>query len=272
MEEWRDIKGFEGYYQVSSIGRVKSLPRVVTRKSYKPQYLRERILKPGKAASGYLLVDLYKNNNRQTHTIHRLVAGAFNPNPEGKPEVNHEDGNKQNNHKDNLVWSTRIENVEHAVIHGLMPRGEKKPNAVLTVLQVVEICRLIDENGISQSELSRRFNVGSATVSDIHLGNSWDHVTGRKGKLKVSSRKGADHRSSKKVINCRGEVFDTVTEASEKYGVSQTGISRVVRGKRLHAGKYPDGTSIKWKYYDVKCKNSTEFDFDRTNQFEYKDN
>lgn len=101
MEEiWKDIEGYEGLYQVSDLGRVKS-------------FATSRVLKPYRNKAGYLLVYLCKNGKRKTHRIHRLVAQSFIPNPENKPEVNHLDENKTNNMVSNLEWSTRKENLNH---------------------------------------------------------------------------------------------------------------------------------------------------------------
>ena len=103
MEElWKDIDGYEGLYQVSNLGNVKSLNYNRTGK--------ERILKPGNNGLGYLNVLLCKNGKTKTFKIHRLVANAFIPNPYNKPEVNHKDENKTNNCVDNLEWMTSKEN------------------------------------------------------------------------------------------------------------------------------------------------------------------
>lgn len=114
MEEiWKDIEGFPGY-QVSNLGRVRSW--LNTRK------IRQRmphILKPGIAGKGYLVVNLTNNNIHVTKGIHRLVAEAFIPNPENKPEVNHDNGDKSDNSVSNLVWATRSENAKHAIDNGL---------------------------------------------------------------------------------------------------------------------------------------------------------
>ena len=111
-EVWKDIQGYEGLYQVSNMGRVKSLERTVWngRSYYKAP---ERILKAGKAR-GYLRVMLCKDGKGKWYPVHRLVAIAFIPNPDNLPEVNHKDENKQNNCVENLEWCTRQYNVEYS--------------------------------------------------------------------------------------------------------------------------------------------------------------
>ena len=126
MEQWKDIEGYEGIYQISSHGRVKSLPRHI--KSGPVEFTsKEKILKPIKSNQGYLSYILCNNGERRQLRAHRLVAQAFIPNPQNKPEVNHIDGNKQNNNVINLEWVTRSENQQHAWDNGLKPRlvGEK---------------------------------------------------------------------------------------------------------------------------------------------------
>ena len=112
MEKWLDIKGYEGLYQVSNLGEVKSLERF--RKNHtKNQIVEEKIRKTRKDVQGYLLLDLYKNNVPKTIRVHRLVAEAFIPNIDNKETVNHIDGDKSNNAVENLEWSSFKEQNVH---------------------------------------------------------------------------------------------------------------------------------------------------------------
>ncbi|MFB4275792.1 NUMOD4 domain-containing protein [Nonomuraea sp. MTCD27] len=122
-ETWIDIAGYEGHYQVSDHGQIRSLPRFRAGRGGLPTKVSGRILRPGTGSNGYLFVILSKNARSTNARIHRLVAAAFLPNPEQRPEVNHLDGDKTNNHVTNLEWATRQENVRHACETGLMPVG-----------------------------------------------------------------------------------------------------------------------------------------------------
>lgn len=121
IEVWKDIPEYEGLYQVSNFGRIKSLER--ERKMNIPCHdiavVHERILKPSISGSGYEKVVLSKDATHKTIRVHKLVAQAFVSNPDDKSEINHKDGNKKNNRADNLEWVTSKENQNHALLFGL---------------------------------------------------------------------------------------------------------------------------------------------------------
>ena len=110
IEEWRDIPGYEGYYQVSNLGRVKGLSRWIN--GNKQGYTTEHILKEGKN-KGYCRVTLSVDTKHKNFSVHRLVAIAFIPNPNNYPQINHKDGNKANNIVTNLEWCNASQNNFH---------------------------------------------------------------------------------------------------------------------------------------------------------------
>ena len=112
-EIWRPIEGYEGLYEVSSYGRVKSLEKSYIRKNGIIDHKSERILIPIKDKDGYLQVKLYKDKKQYTRKLHRLVAEAFLDNPYNKPEVNHKDEDKTNNRVDNLEWCDGKYNINY---------------------------------------------------------------------------------------------------------------------------------------------------------------
>lgn len=124
-EIWKDIPSYEGQYQVSSFGRVKSLERKVPN-GHVFMKVPERILSPGMGTSGYYEVSLCKNGKVKRYKIHRLVARTFLENPTAKREVNHKDGCKTNNVVSNLEWVSSSENSFHAYKIGLRKANNNK--------------------------------------------------------------------------------------------------------------------------------------------------
>lgn len=122
MELWKDIEGFEGYYQISNKGNVRSVNRFDGVHDRQGSQIRQNL-----KHNGYLQVGLRKHGKRKWFGVHRLVAIHFIENPDNKPQVNHIDGNKLNNTVENLEWVTGRENQRHAIKMGLrdnMPKGE----------------------------------------------------------------------------------------------------------------------------------------------------
>lgn len=111
---WKSVNGYEGIYEISETGLVRNLRRDPKNRTYPG-----KILTPGKTGSGYLFVCLSVNGITENKMIHRLVAETFISNPDGLPEVNHKDGDKENCNAENLEWCTRSYNLKHAVDTGL---------------------------------------------------------------------------------------------------------------------------------------------------------
>lgn len=113
MEEWRVVPGYEGLYEVSNTGRVRSFDRYVKYSNGQIHLHKGKVLSPGKNTKGYLFVILTCNRKRKTINVHRLVAIAFLPNPDNLPEVNHIDEDKTNNRVENLEWCDRNYNLNY---------------------------------------------------------------------------------------------------------------------------------------------------------------
>lgn len=167
-EEWKDIEGYEGIYQISNMGRVKSLSRKIWN-GVKFFQSSEKILKPGIDSVGYCVVSLYKNDGKaQTVRVHRLVAKAFIPNPNAYRVINHIDANRTNNNVTNLEWCTHKQNSAHAIKIGSM-------NKMMHPVQVVETGQVFP----SLSECARQmseYNVDVKHISDCLRGKLKTHA------------------------------------------------------------------------------------------------
>ena len=178
MEVWKDIKGFKGYYQVSNLGRVKSLDRIITTANGVVQKYKGTLLSTSDNGKGYKIVGLNKNGKRKRFKVHRLVAIAFLDNSENKPQVNHIDGVRDNNKLENLEWVTGSENVQHAFDSGLKKssKGQSHGMSILTEDKVLEIRDIYAKGGISQKKLGLLFGVCESSVRNIVNKISWTHI------------------------------------------------------------------------------------------------
>lgn len=138
----------------------------------------QHILKYSYDKDGYLGISLCFNGRQYRCFAHRLVAKAFIPNPENKPEVNHIDGNKTNNNVDNLEWVTRQENAIHAIQAGLYnPRGESNARSIYTEAQIREACKLMEDPKNPPRYISKVTKVSRIVLYEIKKGVAWRHVS-----------------------------------------------------------------------------------------------
>lgn len=174
-EFWKDVPNYEGLYQVSNLGRVKSLERKSTNK-YGPQILKERMLIPWDNTHGRLQVYLCKNNKKIVKQIHRLVLETFvGACPDGM-ECCHNDDDYTNNSLENLRWDTHENNIKDKIRNCKTTIGEKDGMSKLKVSDVIKIKNILDEKLFSQNEIANLFNVGISTISRIKLNKSWRNI------------------------------------------------------------------------------------------------
>lgn len=170
-EIWKDILEYKGLYQISTHGRVK---RLIGWKCSRERIIKQRWWRKG---FSYLCVELCKNGKRKPYKIHRLVLETFTgPLPHGK-ESRHLDGNRINNHLNNLQYGTKSENTLDSVRHGthIDIRGSKHHLAKLTEEKVLRIRQLL-KDGHSGVEIARQFDVSIASISNIKLRKIWTHI------------------------------------------------------------------------------------------------
>lgn len=171
MEIWKEVKNFESHYIVSNLGRVMSKNKMVEAKN--GLALRKgKILKPSKTDKGYLRISLSIKSNKKNFLVHRLVAETFIENLNNLPDVNHKDGNKENNRVNNLEWVTKQENHIHAAKTGLKAKQEKHGCSKLTLAQVNEIKDML-KTKMSYSEIAKIFNVSKQTIYQINNSKIW---------------------------------------------------------------------------------------------------
>lgn len=163
-EEWRAVAGYEGLYEVSNLGRVRSLDRVVINKLGQRRHIKGQIIKVIPKENGYLHINVWENRKPIHKYVHRLVAEAFIPNPNNYPVVNHKDEDKTNNRVDNLEWCTQQYNITYNNVHNRSKATMKKRVQQLT----------LDDKLVatfeSAMEASRQTGFAQSHISDVCRG------------------------------------------------------------------------------------------------------
>jgi predicted XRE-type DNA-binding protein len=171
-EIWKDVKGYEGLYQVSSIGNIKRISyihRLVANK--KPKMLKQS------SKGNYALITLCKDGQSKTYNVHKLVADAFLSGNSYCPlcknsfDINHKDENSRNNFYKNLEYITHKENIEKST-----SKKQKSSVKKLNDKKVIQINKLIKKNNFSYSQIGQKFNISRGLVCKIAKGRMWKHI------------------------------------------------------------------------------------------------
>lgn len=229
-ERWLPIPGYEGFYEVSDLGRIRSL-RHMTRCGWRGGHL----LKPFPDSDGYLRVNLSRDGViARLQPVHRLVLLAFTgPPPTPDHECCHGPGGKLDNRPANLSWGTRLDNSDDKRRDGTMACGEKQGNARFTQSDIEDMRRRYAA-GESQSSIARSYDTPQMVIRRIITGEAWSHVPGAAA-LRPSTGEG--HHSAKLTeaivieIRQRHSAGESLSTLACEFGVSVTPVHDAVRGK-----------------------------------------
>lgn len=169
-EVWKPIIGFEGSYEISSYGNVKTLSKRVISAIHSSGYrmTKEKALKKVLNKNGYLYITISKNNKAYGRSVHRLVAIHFIANPNNCPEVNHINTIKTDNHISNLEWNTSVQNTQHAFI-----TGHKASRVKLSIDKIIKIRELHLSGKLSNKEIGNIYNIKGEAVRRVIIGETW---------------------------------------------------------------------------------------------------
>lgn len=187
--EWRPIiiDGTDSGYEVSSVGDIRNIKT-------------GKILSLSMSSKGYKITKIYVNKKKIPCISHRMVALAFIPNPENKPQVNHINGNKTCNWYGNLEWTTCKENIHHAVEHGLTYKGvgEAANHSRYNNEQIELACMLLSVGKLKNTDIAKLTNIDVSTISLLKQGKVWQHISSKyKIRPAVQNAQGSDSASSK---------------------------------------------------------------------------
>lgn len=213
-EVWKPIPGYEEFYHASTFGRIKSF-----------HHSKVKILKPICDKDGYLQIYFKKAGKKKRCKIHRVVATLFIQNFNSKPQVNHLDGCKTNNHVDNLEWATNAENQHHASKLGLTSSGENHYHAKFTNAQIEYI--RANQDSLTVTALAKKFHVDKMTISDIQRGKIYKNANGL---IRGSLRKflSQEERNEIRAVHKPYDANYGTKALARKYGVDERTICAII--------------------------------------------
>lgn len=228
------VKGYEGLYSVTPSGRIWSHAN------------NGKWLTPSMNSRGYLCIGLRSGGKRKTFRLHRLIAEAFIPNPDGKPQVNHINGNKLDNSASNLEWSTASDNLQHAYDCGLKvaKRGENHGRAKLTEAQVAAIR---EESSLTLSEIALSYGVSRGQIYRIRSGKSRSSDIGNNFK-EIIIDSIPENDATPEAIGMMKCVADELSNAFIKYSNELRKDPALLK-------------NIGWSHYDARSKNNLLVDY-----------
>ena len=231
MEEiWKDIEGFEGYYQVSNLGQVKSLDREVIYSDGKVHHHKGRLIKPSTNQKGYLQIHLQRQDDKLDITVHRLVALHFVDGYAEGLQVNHKDENKLNNRADNLEWCSPTYNVNYGT--NLQRKGFAYKKGEYTqrckrLVVYVDDVKLGEYNGYK--EASEALGVSSVYVSQIANGRPHKH-------FRVEIKRPRSYQIAQFFEGELVAVYPSISSAAKRVGADFHILSKAAKEERLFKG------------------------------------
>jgi predicted DNA-binding protein YlxM (UPF0122 family) len=227
-EEWRDVPGYEGWYQVSNIGRVRGVDRWIVVRGARggPRLVKGKMMTQRLHRNGYMRVRLCKHNLAESVGVHSLVACAFLGDRPTGYDIHHKDGSRTNNRADNLEYRSRQEHLG----------GEMHYRTSLTDEDVIEIRRLYESCDLSVKDIADKKGITYGAAQSIINGSNWKHLPITK-RLHLRTR-GSKNPCAKLTEDQIGEIRNLLkdgfrqTDIAERFGVRQTTISDIALGKR----------------------------------------
>ncbi len=188
-EQWRAVSGLDGFYEVSDLGRLRSVTRIVDSGHDGRRLVKGRVLRLD-MSTRYARAMVSAFGVHRVLTVHLEVMALFGPPPKLGEEVRHLSGDRTDNSLANLAWGTKRENAEDKKLHGTYLVGETIPNSRLKVADIHEILKL--EGALPLRGIAEIVNCGLSTVHHVLTGRTWGHVTGRRHHASRREERGGD--------------------------------------------------------------------------------